>query len=189
MNEQRVVKEGKRWREWLSSVTDRAALLGGAAILVLMVLMTFDTLLRYFFNSPILWAFDVDLFLLVAIVYFGLAYTQSQQGHIRVDMVVSAVPTRAKLILEIGTRLAMLGLCALFAWAGWDGFWGALVRHEGTPGTIPLPLWPPKLLIPLAFLLMCLVLGKQIGDYVAMTMGKRGKPEPPKDGAEPMIQI
>ena len=76
----------------ISRASKAVAILGGIATLVLAGSITVDVLLRYFLNSPLLWVDELASFLLVLIIFGGLAYTFVVGGHIRIDLVTALLP-------------------------------------------------------------------------------------------------
>jgi len=72
--------------DWTSKA---ASFLGGVATFVIMALVAFDVLMRYFLNEPQLFVDEVVSFLQVLVVFWGLAHTFRGGGHIRVDLVTA----------------------------------------------------------------------------------------------------
>lgn len=61
-----------------------AALALGASV----VLMSFQILIRFFFNAPLTWTEEVDRYLFVWVVYLGSAVAVAMNAHIRVTFVI-----------------------------------------------------------------------------------------------------
>lgn len=63
------------------------------AILLAMILTTVDVLLRYGFNSPLGWSFDlISLYLLPAAYYLAFAYAMRAGAHLSVDFFKHLLP-------------------------------------------------------------------------------------------------
>lgn len=63
------------------------------AILLAMVLTTIDVVLRYGFNSPLGWSFDlISLYLLPAAYYLAFAYAMKAGAHLSVDFFKHLLP-------------------------------------------------------------------------------------------------
>ena len=73
-----------------------AALLSGLATLALALLISFDVLMRYFLNRPQLIVDEVGPFLLLLVIFGAAAQTFRVGGHVRVDLVTSHLPRRAR---------------------------------------------------------------------------------------------
>lgn len=162
----------------LKYVVTGMGLIAGMTIVIMMFIVIVDTMLRYLFNAPLIWGFEVDIFLMVAVVYLALGYTEAQDGHIKMTMVYEHMPPKIQAVLFIITRVIVLGVCVLFVWAGWLASWQALMSHSTTVGLVKLPLFPVKLLIPIGALIMCLQI---IRDLIMALSGRRSITGEPKE--------
>ena len=67
-----------------SSVEKVAIALAALASITIMLVVAFDTLLRYGFHSPLLWSIDVvSRYLMVATFYLAISYAFHKGDHIR----------------------------------------------------------------------------------------------------------
>ena len=100
----------------------------------------------------------------------GVAYTQRSGGHIRMDILVGQLRGRALWAAEFITTLAMLLLIVLLIWGSWAHFVRAFdfnVPYWSRDSSIDIsiPLWPAKLLVPVAFSVLALRLMLQLWGY------------------------
>ncbi|MFC1983013.1 TRAP transporter small permease subunit [Chloroflexota bacterium] len=156
----------------VTKLVDSAGFLGGITIVAMVVLIVIDSLLRYLFRAPLQWAYELNMFLLVGMLYLGLAYTQAREGHIRVSIVFVRLPQKTQLALEVATRIVMLGVCALLIWGGWEEAWLAYQQHYTTFGLIQLPTFPSLVIIPVGAFLICLRLIIEIVRYIRAVPGR-----------------
>ncbi|SFL78617.1 TRAP transporter small permease subunit [Shimia aestuarii] len=146
------------------------ALLSGLAVFSLMVLAVFSVGGRNLFNTPLAGYVDWIEQAMPLIAFMGVAYTQRDGGHIRMDMLVGALKGRSLYAVEFLTTLAILALMLLLVWGSWAHFarsfdFGAPMWSRDSSMDIALPLWPAKLLAPVAFGVLCLRLGLQLWAY------------------------
>jgi TRAP-type C4-dicarboxylate transport system permease small subunit len=137
----------------------------------MMVLGTCDVMGRYLFNKPILGTYEVFEILLPAIVLLGLGYTQGNNAHIRVELLLSRLSFRRRTILNFVTNGCGLFISILILWRGWvlvAGYW----RMGRTIPTIEVPMFLPQLLVPLSALMLSLVLILQMIQYIVQ-IGER----------------
>src|SRR5439155_24472842 len=87
-----------------------AALLAGFATLAIVLLISYDVAMRYFFEQPQLFVDEVASFLEVLVVFGGAAYTFRVGGHVRVDLVTGRLGPAARAWLRVVT----LGLGVVF---------------------------------------------------------------------------
>jgi C4-dicarboxylate transporter, DctQ subunit len=130
-----------------------AALLAGLATLAIAVFISADVLLRYFFNSPLLFVDEVASFLLVLVIFGGLAYTFQTGGHVRVDLVTAHLPGALRAWLRASGLVLGIGFILVVSWTTVQS---ALTAYRyGRVSTVMLyPLWVPMLLIPAGLLPM-----------------------------------
>jgi C4-dicarboxylate transporter DctQ subunit len=75
---------GKLFVRLLDALIYLSALLGGLFILITAFLVGFEVVMRYVFDSPTLWSFDVTIFLIIYAVFLGSAFTLREGKHVKV---------------------------------------------------------------------------------------------------------
>lgn len=146
------------------------ALLSGLAVFALMLLAVVSVGGRNFFNQPLPGYVDWIEQAMPLIAFMGIAYTQREGGHIRMDMLVGALKGRALWLAEFVTTAAILLLMVLLVWGTWAHFarsfdFAAPMWSRDSTMDIALPIWPAKLLAPVAFSVLCLRLALQLWAY------------------------
>ncbi|MGX0974677.1 TRAP-type mannitol/chloroaromatic compound transport system permease small subunit [Roseovarius sp. MBR-51] len=146
------------------------ALLSGLAVFSIMVLAVISVSGRNFFNQPVPGYVDWIEQIMPLIAFMGVAYTQRDGGHIRMDIVVSLLKGRALWLVEFVTTLIVLIVMLLLVWGTWAHFqrsfdWSAPLWSRDSTIDIGLPIWPAKILAPIAFAVLSLRLGLQLWGY------------------------
>ncbi|NVK13611.1 MAG: TRAP transporter small permease [Rhodobacteraceae bacterium] len=146
------------------------ALLSGLAVFSLMLLAVGSVGGRNLFNSPLPGYVDWIEQAMPLIAFMGISFTQRDGGHIRMDMLVGALRGRALYLAEFLTTAAVLVLMLLMVWGSWAHFqrsfdFAAPWWSADSSMDISLPLWPAKLLAPVAFSVLCLRLSLQLWAY------------------------
>ena len=146
------------------------ALLSGLAVFSLMILAVVSVTGRNGFNQPLPGYVDWIQQAMPLIAFMGISFTQREGGHIRMDMLVGVLRGRALYLMEIVTTLAILLLMVLMVWGSYAHFarsfdFAAPLWSRDSSMDIALPLWPAKLLAPVAFNVLCLRLCLQIYAY------------------------
>src|SRR6056297_3497485 len=142
------------------------ALVSGLAVFSLMILAVVSVGGRNFFNQPLPGYVDWIEQIMPLIAFMGVAYTQRDGGHIRMDIFVGLFKGRALWLIELITTLAILALMILLVWGSWAHFersfdWDAPLWSRDSSIDIALPTWPAKLLAPIAFSVLSLRLALQ----------------------------
>ena len=146
------------------------ALLSGLAVFSLMILAVVSVSGRNFINQPLPGYVDWIEQAMPLIAFMGVAYAQRDGGHIRMDILVGALKGRILWLVELITTLAILTLMVLLVWGTWAHFdrsfdFGAPLWSRDSSMDIAIPLWPAKLLAPVAFSVLSLRLALQAWGY------------------------
>ena len=122
----------------------------------LVLAVTYEVVLRYAFNTPTIWSFDVTYMLYAAIFMLGAAYALHKGAHIRTDFFFESWSTRTKGIIDsIAYLVFFFPSLLLFFYVGAQEAWHALLISETSEQTPWRPLlWPFKTIVPLACLLL-----------------------------------
>jgi len=153
------------------------ALISGLAIFSLMILAVVSVGGRNTMNMPLPGYVDWIEQVMPLIAFMGVAYTQRDGGHIRMDILVGKLRGRALWGAELITTLAMLVLVLLLIWGSYSHFlrsfdFNAPYWSRDSSIDISIPLWPAKLLVPVAFSVLALRLVLQLWGYGrAMVLG------------------
>lgn len=114
---------------------------GVASLVVLLALTVVDVGGRYLFNRPLLGALELSEFMLVFLVFCGLAYTDLRNGHVTVDVVVERFPPRLQGVFDGIAALLGTGLWAVIGWR--SAVQAEKVRVAGeVSSNLVLPIYP-----------------------------------------------
>lgn len=154
----------------LESVERKMAFVSGLGAFALMVLAVISVSGRNLFNEPLRGYVDWIEAAMPLIAIFGISYVQRTGGHIRMDIVVGALKGRPLWLAEFLTTLAILILMVLLVWGTWAHFDRSFDMSKpnwsrDSSIDIGLPIWPAKLVVPVAFSVMCLRLVLQLWGY------------------------
>jgi len=154
------------------------ALISGLAVFSLMLLAVFSVSGRNAFNSPLPGYVDWIEQAMPLIAFMGISFVMREGAHIRMDIVVGALRGRTLFVVELITTLFVLALMVLLVWGSWAHFarsfdFAAPMWSRDSSMDIALPIWPAKLMAPLAFGVLCLRLCLQVWAYCrAIKTGK-----------------
>ncbi len=153
------------------------ALISGIAVFSLMFLAVWSVLGRKFLGSPLLGYVDYIETAMPLIAIMGVSYVQRSGGHIRMDMLIGALSGRAKWLFELVSILLILVLIVALIWGSWAHFDRSFdcarpLCSRDSSIDIGLPLWPSKLIVPMAFAVLALRLVLQAWGYArALVLG------------------
>lgn len=164
----------------LSKIFDKVLLVTGYAsgvIIVLMMLsMSYEVVMRYFFLAPTKWVLDSAGYMQYALVLLGAAWVLKIEGHTKIDTILIRFQPRTQTIINIVTSSIALLACALFMWKGVEATWTAYVRGDFLYHEVEVPLAPLYAIIPFAFLLLCIQFGRRAYNlWHSLSANKLGK--------------
>ncbi|MEL6808291.1 MAG: TRAP transporter small permease [Pseudomonadota bacterium] len=146
------------------------ALLSGLAIFSLMFLAAYSVTGRKFFASPLAGYVDYIEAAMPIIAIMGVSYVQRDGTHVRMDMLVSALRGRVLWFFELISVLLILLLITALTWGAWEHFDRSFdcarpLCSRDSSIDIGLPIWPSKLVVPIAFAILTLRLLLQAWGY------------------------
>lgn len=140
------------------------ALAGGATVLALVVLAVIQIVGRKIFNAPVLGYIDLVEQAMAVFAFLGIAYCQRLGGHIRMDILVGRLEGRMLWAFEWLSVAIMFALSLLLTYGSWLHFRRAYDIGDSSID-IAIPLWPAKLMVPLALSFLSLRLLLQLWGY------------------------
>lgn len=146
-------------------------------ILILVGVIVYEIIVRYFFNSPTIWAHEISQMVYGAYVILLGGYLQQRNGHVNVDILYQRFKPRTRAIINLFTWLLFFAFCGVILVKGGEMAWDSFLYRETEPTAFAPPIYPLKMLIPLgAFLLLLQGLVKYIGDIKMAITGKEDAP-------------
>lgn len=139
-------------------------LIGGIVIFLLVFLTTANVLGRWIFSLPISGYIDWVEQAMAFFAFLGIAYTQREGGHIRMDMLVGHIHGRFLWLTELISTLLMLGVTSVLIYGSYLHFLRAYQIGDSSLD-IDLPTWPAKLVVPVALTVLALRLLLQAWGY------------------------
>jgi C4-dicarboxylate transporter DctQ subunit len=147
-----------------------AGLLAGLATLAIVLLISYDVGMRYFFNEPQVFVDELASFLELLVVFGGAAYTFRAGGHVRVDLLTGRLAPAARARLRLVTLALGIAFLGIVIWVTTHSAITAF-NYGRVSAVMLYPLWPPMLLIPAGLALMALVMAAALARQVKSLLG------------------
>lgn len=125
----------------------------GVIFMVMIFLGTADVFGRYVFDSPVLGTQELMQVMMGAIVMLGWAYTQKEDGHVKVELFLKMFPPRVRDALSLIMSLLALGLFITIGYKSWGI---ALANFDRRFLVIDFPSGPFYFLVPVGAFFLCL---------------------------------
>lgn len=129
----------------------------GQVILVLMVLLiTIDVIMRYFFNLPLKGSYELVQFMLVTIVFLGLAFVQTEKGHVSISLLTNRLSSGQNAVIRSATYFLCLIIFSLVSWR--CILQAETLRAGGTASDVlSIPVFPFMWVVSFGSILICLI--------------------------------
>ena len=156
-------------------VEDMANLLAAFAIVALMLLGVTQIFLRIFTDTAVSGYIDLVELSMASMAFLGAAYCQRLGSHIRMEMLVGKLKGRSLWMVEaIGAALALFIIGVLIYYS-----FGHFLRSYTLGDTTmdaEYPVWPSKLLVPIAFTIWWIRLALQFVGALRMASNPDAAP-------------
>lgn len=94
--------------------------------------------------------------------FFGLPYALHSGSHIRVQVAMRFLPSRAQHAMDVLASAIALALASYLAWYCVEFVFESWRMHEVSQGLVPVPLWLPQLPMALGSALLALAFGERL---------------------------
>lgn len=120
----------------------RSADLAALAMLAMVLIVTVDVVMRYSFNAPLSWSYDlVSMYLMPAAVFLMLALVQRNAHHVNVDIFYRLLPRALQRAASVIAFLCSGTVMAIVATLAAARAWTAIANDEVVSGPIEWPVW------------------------------------------------
>jgi TRAP-type mannitol/chloroaromatic compound transport system permease small subunit len=145
-----------KWIQYIDRISEWTGTAAAWLVLPLTLLVTYEVVMRDFFNQPSNWGYDVCWMLYSLSFMIGGAYTLLRKGHVRIDIVYNVMPPRMKSVFDSVVYLVFfLFVTIVFTWAGIQFAADAWMSGEYlSTSTWKFPSAPIKTVIPVGFFLL-----------------------------------
>jgi TRAP-type C4-dicarboxylate transport system permease small subunit len=152
----------------LSQLANLGVWLAGLSTIVMMVHITADVALKFFFNWPIPATLEiVSAYYMVACVFLPIAAVELTHSSIAVDTVYQFLPRSGKFACMVVVFAGSAAVYLLLAWISWGDALRSFAVGEVMFGNVPVSVWPSRFLMPVSLLLAGVVclwhLGRLLG--------------------------
>lgn len=121
-------------------LSDLASLL----FLPMTLIAVFEVIMRYVFNRPTIWAWDVNVQIFAVIVVFGAGNTLLQNGHVVMDIFILRFSAKKRLIINMAVYLIFIATMALVVWQCGIFAQRSIEIGERTSTLLSAPIYPLK---------------------------------------------
>jgi len=142
--------------DWVDRLNGRVGRVTSYLILGIIAITLWEVFWRYGFNRPTIWVHETSEHLFAISFLLGGAYTLSQGGHVRVDVLTTKLSVRKRILLEQCTSIFFFLFTGLLLWQGIDMAWESVAMLERSQSPWGPYIFHVNLMVPIAAFLMLL---------------------------------
>ena len=130
--------------------------------LIMVLIVTANVIGRYLFRRPLIGTVEVEEFMLLVLVFFGIGYAQTKKRHVSIATLVDRLPQKAQLVVNNVTYLPSLIVFSLITWQSL-----VMAKKYWIKGVsslfLEVPLSPFLCIVAVGAAVLCLVL---LSDFI-----------------------
>jgi TRAP-type C4-dicarboxylate transport system permease small subunit len=154
---------GKKFTEkldiWIDRVNKGFVVVAGSLIVIMAFLSTYAAIRRYVFNSPEPVSYELSCMFLLLSFVLALTAVERQDRLLRCDLILERFPENGRnIISNIISPILGLVFFGIVTWVSFGDSLRALDINQHSLSTWPVPLFPVKLVIPIGYGFLCIVL-------------------------------
>jgi len=133
-----------------------ACTIGAIALTLMAAILGTGIVSRYLFNKPIPGVYDLVQLLLIWVVFLSLSFTQKEERHIRVEIILRRLAPKTKIYFDIAATIVGFVLCLLMSWQTAMLAWNSVMIQEYWPGLLRVPIYPSKIVLSIGVFLLAI---------------------------------
>jgi TRAP-type C4-dicarboxylate transport system permease small subunit len=142
-----VIKASLRALTAIEKVTSAIA---ACFMFAIMIIVFSDVVMRYVFNRPFSWAYDlISLYIMAGVFFLSLSGTYAVNGHISVDILLPRFSASIQRLCIIISNLVGLAIFIPITLLGYQRALDNFSSSDVMAGAIPWPTWASAGLVPI----------------------------------------
>lgn len=159
---------------------------GSLMLFALMCLVVADVSLRYLFNAPLQWSYEViSSYLMPGSFFLAVSHTLKAHSHVAVDIVHNYVGSRTRYTFEVIASIIAIPAFAICSWMSAGVTLHDIETAATSSSGLAVPTWTVSLFLPLGFGLLTLrLMLNALGYLLSLATGEEVMRLPPISGTE-----
>ncbi len=141
----------------IDGLIDKQGRLSSFLVYPLVLIVLYEVLMRYAFNAPTIWGFEATAFAYGMHYMLGLSYTENQNGHVVVDILITRLSDKTRALFGFLTYLILFLPVYVLMTIGAIKFAATSTAElELNSTSWAPPVWPFKIVMAVSFLFLVL---------------------------------
>jgi TRAP-type C4-dicarboxylate transport system permease small subunit len=147
---------------------------GSLMLFALMCVVVADVSLRYLFNAPLQWSYQVvSSYLMPGLFFMAVSHTLRSNSHVAVDILHNYVGPRTRYIFEAISSVLAVPVFALCTWVSAHNTWKEFLSGAESTSGLAVPSWTVSILLPIGFGMLTLRLALNAVGYIGTLASRR----------------
>lgn len=146
-------------------------------IMPIFILLMADVIMRYVVGSAAIWTAEFAQLIFGVYAVIAGGHLLAERTHVNVDIIYGRYSPARKARIDLATSFLFFLFLAVLIWQGTDMAWESAAKFERSSSIWDPPIWPVKLAIPIAGILLLLQGFVRIASDVRTIMGLRNDPD------------
>ncbi len=148
-NEGFIIEVISRIDKWLAEIA-------GWVVFCMMLCISYDVFMRYLFDMPTKWSFEVSTYMMVVVVFLGGGWTLPSGGHVNVDIVIKNLSPKKRALADLITSIFAIFYLTIFTYESIRFTYEAWSEDIRSSEYLGWPLWPMRAFLIVGGLFLCL---------------------------------
>jgi len=144
----------KRFLVLFDRIMDIMAFLAGLILIFILLSVCLEVILRDFLSKPQIWVTQVTECMLLYITFLGSAWLLREEGHVKVDILLTHLEQKTRVILGIISSAIGTIVSVVITIFGFDLTLHYFLRGTYTPTVLEIPLSWIIVIIPVGSLML-----------------------------------
>lgn len=123
-------------------------------MLAMALIISYEVLVRYFFNRPTIWVADFTDYIMLYSTFFVSAWLLKHGGHVRLTILYEYLSPRSRQVSDMINAFIGAIVCGFVIWYGVRDTWDAVEKSISLPRPVPVPKYLILGVIPFGCLLL-----------------------------------
>jgi TRAP-type transport system small permease protein len=146
--------------------------IGVLSLIVMLSVMVLNIFFRYILNKPIAWSDELSNYLFIWMSFLSSAYVMGNDAHVRVVAIESRLPSKVRYIIHFFMNCIMMMVFCCYI-----GPTFRMLNKLKDSNMMRIPLKFVYIIMPVAFLLICIHIVNNIIQDIYHIKNERGKQE------------
>jgi TRAP-type mannitol/chloroaromatic compound transport system permease small subunit len=146
-------------------------------IVPMFFLLMADVIMRYVVGSAAIWTAELAQLIFGVYAVIAGGYLLAERAHVNVDIIYGRYSPKRKAQIDLATSFLGFFFLAVLIWQGTDMAWESAAKLETSSSIWDPQIWPVKVAIPVAGVLLLLQAVVRIVSDLRTVMGVENDPD------------